>query len=137
MVQRAFARLAADDGDIEAVIVGDRNFLRAVFTYTLADDLIDLALLARDDGIEHRPAAAFQLVEARHAGAFKFFCANDGFAHSISPNRSPRGPLLGGRIEHGEIAVFIQPDAVFARHIDCFLRPFDPARIGAADDCQH
>ena len=48
--------------------------------------------------------------------------------------RSSAQALVYGRVQHRQIAIFIQSDAVLARHIDGFLRPLHLAGIGSADD---
>ena len=46
VMQRALARRTADDGDIKAGIVGNQNLRLAALADVLADDLVDVPLLA-------------------------------------------------------------------------------------------
>ena len=48
--------------------------------------------------------------------------------------RTAAEALVYGRVQHRQIAIFIQADAVLARHIDGFLGPLHLAGIGSADD---
>lgn len=137
VMQGTLARFAADDGNIEAVILSHWNILIRVFADAFTDDLINFPFLTGNHGVEHGSVVAFKLVKAHDSGTPRFFCADHRITHAASSYiKGLVGvhSLFGDRFKHHQVALVIQTDAMLERYIDGFLRPLDPTRIGAAHD---